>query len=247
MISVCTTVNKEYYESVAKSNFELFSKYWPNDIKLYVYSEDFEENNFSNVIFLKLFKESSDCLDFINRNKNRVFVPKTKLKPYKYDFLKFCYKSYTMCSHFRESKEQYFIWLDADIVSLNNIPIQEIYSILNEEKFCWFLNREKNKNNSNQRLKRHSETGFIIFNRYHPIAESFFNKFQEIYDSDELFKLEEQNDSYIFDFVKSKYDLKFFEKMTDGTAENPLDQTFLKNVLYHPMGKLKNEKRHIPQ
>ena len=84
-----------------------------------------------------------------------------------------------------------------------------------------------------------SETGLIIVNNKHPLREKFFNRYQEIYDTGELFKHKEQHDGYIFDRVIEEFDPAIFFKLSTGEIKEPIRKLFPTRYLVHTMGEKK--------
>mgnify|MGYP002152479848 CR=1 FL=1 len=177
---------------------------------------------------------------FIKKNKNKKFNSSTDLKAYKTDFLKFCYKVYTLCYAVKVSDADFVIWLDSDIrVRMKKINSKVFHKGYNE-KLLSYLNRENCKKTEVYN-KLSSETGIIIVNNQHELKNQFFDFYQNIYDSGYIFNLAEVHDAYVFDYCISHFEnkrLDIFQKLSNGTLENPIKRVFPK-AFNHDMGSKK--------
>jgi len=242
--AVCTTIHEEGYNKYAKKNFELFVKHWPNNIKLYAFMEG-EYDTIPGVQYYDLYKQSPDLKKFLEVNKGRKWWPKDReMKIYKRDWIKFCYKSFTMYEASKLIDTDYLIWLDADIITKKDLPINILDALVDPTKFCTYLNRESNRRNKKGHSRKwlSSETGFIIFNLKHHYSKEFFETFIDYYRNGTMFDLHEVHDAYILDtalekLVQQKKIINI--KMTDGIKDFPLNETVLDEYLFHQMGRKK--------
>lgn len=232
-IEVVTCINQKGYNLFARDNFKSFNENWPKNITLTVYSED--DIDYPHI---DLYNEIPLCFNYIQRNKNKRWKPPYSQKQYKQDHLKFCYKVYTVCHRAFKSDADYLIWLDSDITTIRPITINLLQKYCNDY-FCSYLNRESWEGNNNLSKMISTETGFIIFNLKHRIKNEFFKRYQEIYDTDEIFKFNEIHDGYIFDQVVNEFNPLYFKRLTNGTFREPLSHIELGKYLSHTMGRKK--------
>ena len=87
------------------------------------------------------------------------------------------------------------IWLDADTVTLKPIPMDFLLRMPPEGSALAYLDRGN---------KYHSECGFVGYNLEHPATREFITQFAGLYATDEVFKLKEWHDSWVFDWIRNK-------------------------------------------
>lgn len=239
--SACTTIHTAGYNQYAKHNFSTFDKFWPNEIKLHIFMEgDFDPIDSKKLLYYDFFKEEPNLEKFLTRNKERKWVPTDRLKAYKRDWKKFCYKSFAMYRASKMVKTDYLIWLDADNTTVRDLPLSLLESYVDPNKFCTYMNRDRHaKNRLGMRHLLSSETGFIIFNLKHPYSNEFFERFIGHYLYDRIFNLYEVTDNFLLDTVLTQMEEeKKLDniKLTDGTYEQPMRHIELGKYLEHTMG-----------
>ncbi len=203
--SVVTTFNKVSYESYCHKMLLTFDRLWPKEINIHVYYEDMDRplNDFSSRIVFHNFNEQvKDWYNF--RDK---FFFKEKNKPndtvnsfYKYSAIKFAHKVYSIKEQLKNNLSNYLIWLDCDIITINNFNINFLQSLISEEIYLTYLGRDH--------IKFHSECSFLIFNTKHKFHKEFWEDISDMYDNGRLFNEKEWHDSYIFDVVRLNLEKK---------------------------------------
>ena len=111
-----TTMNQEYFDNIGYQMIESYIKYWPKNINLYVYTENFTlPYNESNVIGLDIFEKCNPNLQkFINGSRKNI----TR---------KFSYKAYSWMHACKNLTEDTLIWLDADTETIQNVDTKCTY------------------------------------------------------------------------------------------------------------------------
>lgn len=232
-VQVVTTFSDENYNLYANNFIKSYLKYWPKDYllityvdKLYYFTSNgrIKENIFLNV--------SEDLVSFKNNFKDIRFKGViNNVYNFKYDAIKFCHKVFAILHAFKYNKSDILIWLDADIVTLKDIPLDLITSLIDGNKGISWFNRENN----------YPECGFLIFNLNCLNTHIFFNELRNTYISGDIFNFNEWHDSYIIQQLA----LKIF----DNDQINNLSGSFSKvshpiiNVLGEYIDHLKGVKR----
>ena len=178
-IRVVTTWNDKLFREYAH-RFEIsYKRYWP--FPLTVYNEDKD-----------LFDLVPDCKQFIERNKHRPH------KDFLRDACRFSYKVYSYTHAILNDTDSDFIMgIDADSVfykTINKVWVKE--NVYESDIMMTYLGR------GNQ----YSECGFLGFNMSHPEIKNYAREMQAMYTEDKLFKLIEWHDSYIWDYVRIKFE-----------------------------------------
>ena len=140
-----------------------------------------------------------ECKAFVERNKNK-FQGKDFLKDYWQDGVRFCYKVYAYTHAILNYREyDYIIGIDADSVFYKPMTVNFVKSRLyTPECMMTYLGRGTH----------YSECGFLGFNMKHPEIINYANEMKRMYDSDEIYNLDEQHDSYVWDFIRNRFEGK---------------------------------------
>tara|TARA_B100001564_G_C20572336_1_gene638970 strand:- start:221 stop:937 length:717 start_codon:yes stop_codon:yes gene_type:complete len=183
-ILAVTTYNNKLHKEYAHR----FEKTYNWDFPYTVYNEDDG-----------MMEAIPECKAFVERNKNK-FEGKDFLKDFWQDGVRFCYKVYAYTHAILNYREyDYVIGIDADSVFYTPMTKDFIKTRLyKSECMMTYLGR------GNQ----YSECGFLGFNMKHPEIINYANEMKYMYDSDEIYNLKEQHDSYVWDHVRLKFERK---------------------------------------
>ena len=180
---VITSTNRELYQAYAHRFVDTFPKH---HLDLKIYSEDtgFE----FKTTFLHIHRE------FQARNEHR------QVRSYKYDGVRFCYKVYAISQALEDyAYDNYtrLLWIDGDTV---------FHKEISEEWITKHLYKEDTVMGYAGRSNYYSECGLLLFNLLHPKTRSYINTVRNYYDTDNLYLLPEQHDSYIWDYARTHYE-----------------------------------------
>jgi hypothetical protein len=242
--SVVTTFNGEAYSIYAKKMLSSFDKFWPKEIVLYAYYEDMQSpyKDFSSKISFHNFNILVE--DWYKFKKNFYFHELNKPDKeansfYKYSAAKFAHKVYSIKKQLLNNNSDFLIWLDSDVVTLEEIPLSFFDSLIKEDCYFSYLGRDH--------INFHSEAGFMIFNKKHKFHETFWKLMSKMYDEGNLFKEKEWHDSYIFDVVRLKLEKESLKNLNitnlglkhSNDLLNVFDTSVLGNYMAHFKGKRK--------
>ena len=244
LFSVITTFNKDSYDAYSNKMLSSFDKYWPKEINIHAYYENMKipgDDLSSRVVFHNFNEQVKDWYKF----KEKFFFKESN-KPdnsvnsfYKYSASKFAHKVYSIKEQLKNNLSDYLIWLDSDIITINNIDIDFLKDLTNEQLYLSYHGREH--------IKFHSEAGFLIFNTRNKFHEEFWQRMSDMYDKGELFNEKEWHDSYIFDVVRinlEKKECKNFNISRLGLKQtndilNVFDNSVLGKYMIHFKGNRK--------
>jgi hypothetical protein len=225
-VAAVTTFNRDGYEQYGRRMIESFDRYWPKDVPLYCYAEEFKPDPASRRIVvvdllsacpeLVAFKErhrdnqrahgTEPCgtqlrLRVKHREKGIWPVPKLKLV--------------------RMERGIGYRW-NAVRFSHKSFAIFDASIRCNADVLCWldgdivvfdliprtFLEELVPADHLLGYLKRptFSECGFLAYNLRHPAIGEFFAEFKALYTSDRLFHEQEYHDSWLFDVVRKRFE-----------------------------------------
>ena len=211
-----TTYNNKLYKEYG-SRFE--STYnW--DFPYTVYNEDDG-----------MFEAIPDCKAFVDRNKNRI-VPNNP-NGFFVDGVRFCYKVYAYTHAIMQYQDlDGIIGIDADSVFYKKIDWHWIKEhIHRDDCMMSYLGRGDH----------YSECGFLYFNLRHPDTQAYANRMKHMYDTDSIYNLKEQHDSYVWDYVRKEFENRGTRNydLGDGKAGHVQARSILGTIYDHTKGERK--------
>jgi hypothetical protein len=209
-IAVVTTFHQAGYDQYGKRMIETFLKNWPNEITLYVYSENCEvAESAPNLVVRDLHQASPELVNFKEKWKN---VPKANGdvsndpirgkrkdsgKGFKWHAIRFAHKVYSIFSCAKECDADTLIWMDADTICHTPITVENLKRMIPNEIDLGYLGRKG----------KYSECGQSSLNLNSEMTLNFLKEFQRVYDHAEagIFLLDEWHDSFVFDSVRRRF------------------------------------------
>ena len=212
LLSVTTYNNKLYKEYANR-----FESTYNLDFPYTVYNED---DGMMDTI--------PDCKAFVERNKNR-FDNKDFIKDYWQDGVRFCYKVYAYTHAIMNYQDlDGIIGIDADSVFYKKIDEDWIKKHIHRDNcMMTYLGRPN-----------YSECGFLYFNMKHPDILPYANRMKSLYDTDGIYNLKEQHDSFIWDYVRKEFENRGTKNydIGDGNMGHVQARSILGTVYDHTKG-----------
>ena len=212
LLSVTTYNNKLYKEYAHR-----FESTYNWDFPYTVYNED---DGMMDTI--------PDCKAFVERNKNR-FDNKDFIKDYWQDGVRFCYKVYAYTHAIMNYQDlDGIIGIDADSVFYKKIDEDWIKKHIHRDNcMMTYLGRPN-----------YSECGFLYFNMKHPDIQPYANRMKSLYDTDGIYNLKEQHDSFIWDYVRKEFENRGTKNydIGDGKMGHVQARSILGTVYDHTKG-----------
>lgn len=201
---VVTAMNRRIFDEYGKDMVRSFHEMWPDDITLHLYYEkesDFDQDRLEKqvaaisprVVVYDQLGRDSDLVDFINRNKDR--PDQQNPKELHKGAIRFSYKTFAIINHCMNAPRlgvDRVVWLDADTVTYKKIPLNWIELLSHPNVYVTYLGRDDN----------YPECGFVIYNTANPINLLFMGIWEALYTSDNVFRLEQWHDSFVFDSIR---------------------------------------------
>lgn len=213
--AVITTFPSNSWNVYAKAMVESFTRFWPEEFPLLIQLDDD-----SLVPELGKLIRSNDAIavgwtkehaDFVTRNKD-----KDDKSDYRKQTTRFCHKVFALYRAYEAIKKQkadggeaprYLIWWDADVVTTQNVTIDDIKECLPKEgNAVSYMGRKD---------WPHSECGFMAFDIDNGGGE-YLEVMHALYTSDQVLNLKETHDSWVFDHVRTSKDAPTATNLTDG-------------------------------
>ena len=243
--TVITTFNQAGLKQYGQRMISTFEQYWPAEVDLVVYAENCKPTvSRANTCVTDLLSDSADLRQFIERHQNnplahgqstsdRQVDPK---KQFRWDAVRFAYKVFSIALAAATIKTDWLVWLDADTHTHSPVPITGLNELCPADSMISYLGRSETY---------HSECGWVAYNLTNPRTRQFIKDFVDMYNNDEIFKLDEWHDSYVWDIVRRKYygENKFYNLNpapdTKGLAGHPFINSALGLYMDHVKGKRK--------
>jgi len=249
-----TTFNIAGYRNYGKRMLTSFLRHWPKDQQMVVYHENFTLDTLfqdNPQIIIRNLNTVTDLVTFKRRHANNppahgYWPLGATANVFKWDAVKFSHKVYALnhCFENLEDDVDGMVWLDGDTITHRDVPPEFLGGMAATGEFgLSYLGRTNN----------HSECGFVGYNRRHPQMAEFWARFVGLYNSDELFKLEEWHDSFVFDVVRREFEaagMKNFNITPDPVNNHPFINSDLGLYMDHMKGNRKQmgrSKRHERQ
>jgi len=226
-----TSFHDQGYDLYGKKFLESFIEHF--DIPLTVYYEIERDFPIDDRITYKRLFDLERLTHYLSREKIQAI---SGINNWKFNLFKFCRKAFIQAE---EMKHEPFFWIDADVV-IDRKPDIDLDDLLGDSLVAYMA-----------RVGYHPCTSLVGFNTRHKDIDELYEKYLEFYESDELMKLDEWHDAYVFgQFIRNKQ----FDDVKDlcvGIARN--DKGFAANVFnlvlpfaHHNKGNLKYEDRVLP-
>ena len=206
MIEVVTSCSAKGYAQYGRRCVESFLKYW-SDATLYVVSEDTLDVpapavfmplalHEAGVRFLAKHAHNLTAQGRVNFAGSTGWTPRKLAQGYnfRYDAFRFSKKLFAIELVARQSPDGPLIWLDADVVTFASPPPGALAQLLPSGLALSCLDRGS----------YHSECGFVGYNLAHPKTRGFIADLTQLYTKEQVFKLEQWHDSWVFDWLRRK-------------------------------------------
>ena len=210
--SVVTTFNQAGYIKYGSRMIDTFLANWPQQVDLYVYAEDcvitqsaanLVVRDIAMVDALTVFKKTWRDVPKANGNVSDDPIQSRRKdagKGFKWDAVRFAHKVYSIFHCAKNTSTDWLLWMDADTVCHSPVGVSDLDQLCPSDRDLCFLGRQG----------KYTECGLYAINLKSPICERFLWDFQCMYDDAErgIFTLIEWHDSFVFDIVRKKHQLK---------------------------------------
>lgn len=217
---VVTTMNLKYYNEIGHRMLDSFQDQWPCHLNLYWENiDELPEITHDKISILDLFLKEPECESFVNRHRNR--SDQTNPKELHLGAVRFAYKTFSIIHATTHSKSRYVIWLDADTFTHTKITEEILFQFVKEGCYVSYLGRDNN----------YSECGFVVYDTHHPMHTSFIQTWRNLYEKDEVFKLPQWHDSFVFDCIRREYEKHGMKNNNFSPWGKDYDHVFVESEL----------------
>jgi hypothetical protein len=213
-ITVVTTFHPEGYSLYGERFLKSFAEKVDKRIKLIVYAENCKPENpdptrieildqVSALPKLVAFKErwkDDPRANGIPPDEIKRRRPRDWQKEFKWHAIRFANKVYAVFDACARRTGTWVVWMDADSYIHSHWSYEDFVNLLPKKAYITYVGRGKGS-------QTWPECGFYGINMNHPVAHSFLEDFERMYEDAEngIFTLEEWHDSYVFGELLKKY------------------------------------------
>lgn len=236
-ISVVTSCSLQGWEQYGKKCLPTLLKYWPENVTVYLVSEDVLPLGDipllakDKLITLPL-STSAHAKKFYEKykydHKARGRLRATSYN-YTYDAWKFSKKVFAIELVTTLIPAGRLFWLDADVRTFKVIPASFLDKMCPEDCNLSFLARKK----------IHTECGFVGYNLNNPPTREFIHAFANTYSEGHVFRLKEWHDSWVFDWLRTRYPNLVEFKIPHISEFHPFNYSALGKYMDHWKGNRK--------
>ena len=215
-IKIITSYKPGTWDSYSKRGIDSMVKHLPQEVDITVYCEEPKPDYNSNRInWVDLNTAEPELFKFKNKHKNDPVacgettpieggvrrLPEAGGKDrgkgsFLWDAVRFSNKVFCVVNAVRNSVDyDYVVWVDADTYTFRPMPINFLESLLPINTMLTYLGRQRFQLNDGG---KYPECGFVGYNLRHPEIQNFVNRWEQLYVTDDVFKLLEWHDSFIF-------------------------------------------------
>lgn len=183
--AVVTTCHEVGWQQYGRRMVESFDQFWPVDVPLYLYAEDFEPDHPRPVVkrlpaWLAEFKAR-------HAENPRVHGLIDGSYDMRQDCVRFSHKVAALTHAALTLEADVLIWADADIVTHAPVDLNWLTTLFPSGPYIAWLDRHE----------FHPECGFYMLRCGHPMHRELMTRWQQLYETDAVFGLAETHDSYV--------------------------------------------------
>lgn len=193
--NVITSFNWSGYQKYGKSFIETWKEYWPSSIRLTVYYEgkEFEDFDFPTGISWRPIEEVEFLTDFLAAIKPFPIMHGIVGDRYDINYDARMGRKTFMQVHAARTYGGKIFWMDADAVSCKHVPERFLDDCLPDNKFSCYLGRDG---------WYFTESGFLGLNADHPIAKEFFKNYAHLFITGVIFTQQWWHDCIAYDCTR---------------------------------------------
>ena len=160
-----------------------------------------------------MMKVLPELKEFVERNKHRQPYSdyKVKGKEFLTDGVRFSYKVYAYTHALMNEDVDGLICIDAESV---------FHKKIDEEWIKKHIHRDDCMMTYLGRGNHYSECGFLYFNLNHADTLAYANRMKSLYDTDGIYNLKEQHDSFVWDYVRKEFENRGTRNFNIGDGKN---------------------------
>lgn len=165
-IDTITSFDQRYFDIIGHDAVRTWQQYWPQPLQLTCYVENFVMPSQPRCRVLEWSTLGPRYEDFQASDER----PRVKT---------FAKKAYCIMTHWRVSRADRMIWIDADVITHAAIPLRFLQSMCTDESVIAYMG----VNHEHMGQRYHSaESGIFVVNLRHALFDAFASAYEQRYD-----------------------------------------------------------------
>lgn len=247
--AVVTTCNARLWEQYGRRMVDTFCEFWPGDVPLHLYAEDFPVHVNRQVIQRRLPDWLSEFKGRHEHNRAAQGRPNGGYE-FRQDCVRFSHKVAALTDAAASVDVDVLIWMDADTVTHQFVTKQWLASLFDPAvAYIAWLNRNA----------CYPEAGFFMLNARHPEHHVLMQEYRRLYESDDVLHLAETHDAYVLQQLMEgaagadRIRIHSLSGRKGRKCSHPLPNSRLAECLDHlkgqrkKVGKSKRTDLHVPR
>jgi len=240
-IACMTTMHKPYFDHIGDIMLESFGRYWPTDIELFVFQEDFEIPNYDRIT----------GLDWNEHCKSRWESFRGKASNTAETFAK---KGFAFLAGMKIIDCDLLIWIDSDLLTYKPFPREKLETILPKKKLIGVFdtlyqvmpNYTQEQYCDKTRVLTACESGFVLINKRHKNFKDLVSNYEKNYSLESRPK--ELGDWYdtnvlMASLIDMRSEVEDLSKLrTTNKTQTPINRSWIGEYVHHAKGKAKRQK-----
>lgn len=172
---VVTSQHKPYYDTIGKDCIESFLKFWPKEISIELWAENFIPDIKDSRLIVKDWNAINPRFDnFVSLIESKTSNPKILGRK------KFWMKGHVVLSAMEECDSDVFIWLDSDVITHKEIPLSYIEKLIPENYLAVDIPA------GGKGKDKEAETGFFGLNMRHPMSDKVISYYRKCHTTEDI-------------------------------------------------------------
>lgn len=173
---VVTSQNKQYYDLIGRDCIRSFLEFWPEQVKLELWAEEFEPDIKDPRLILRDF-------GMVKHNVQQFYQMLLEHSPQGRHVraYKFYLKAHVVLEAWREFQSDVFVWLDSDIITRKPVPMSFLHGLCSPD--CLAVDVP----HGGKGWQREADTGFFMLNMQHQAAMAVMQRYRDYHTSTKIF------------------------------------------------------------
>lgn len=222
-IRVITSFNDKYYNLIGRDSVESWLTHWPEELNLTCFVEDFSIPEHDRIV----------QIPFTDFDQDYHKIQGSKIGG---QARKFAKKAWCFIHAMETIDADRIIWLDADVLTTNHLPLPLLKSILPENVLSTHMGvTYDTKKDGTPGRWFVPETGFFAINKNHPKFLDFLKGYKQRYVNLDSSNLRRFYDNDVYGYVFEELGVEGNDLCKDFVKKykTPLSRTILGNYLQH--------------
>jgi hypothetical protein len=221
-IEIITSFNQAYYDLIGKDCVETWLKYWPEDLTLTCYVEEFNLPEHPRLKQISFDDFKPEYYEFQSTADKQV--------------KKFAKKAWSFIHAMENSTADRIVWLDADVLSVDQLPMDLLLNVLPDDVLSTHMGvtYTTTKDGTPGRWFV-PETGFFAVNTKHNLFSEFRKEYKRHYVERDHAMMRRFFDNDVYGYVFEKLDAPGYDLCKDFVKgyKTPLRHTVLGPYIEH--------------